>query len=167
MTTYIHTTFEDNQKAREAVQALLDAGFPTQDISLAQKEDTQFEAKPLRHRTYAFRTGGIGAAIGTLLGSAFALAVPALSTDITLIEAFEAMLSSSPVVAALEGGFLGAIGGGFLGIVAGIGAWKQEPAFDEGADCVRVGVHTQQGRAERAIAALKQLGARNIESTQR
>jgi len=139
---FVHAIYADRHAAAKAVEALVDAAFPSNRVAALVHKDERLQELRVRHKTGV----GIGSVMGALLG---------------LIAG--AVLFMGPWRTALEGGVAGAAIGALLGTLAGLGYWKEDidfpsTAFGDGGACV--GVTTNEGRVQSARAALLQAGAR-------
>jgi uncharacterized protein (TIGR02271 family) len=152
--------FDDIQDARNAVEELVDNGFPRENISLVARDATGEYGDALE--TYdAGKTGedtgeaalagaGIGAVLGGfggLLLSLGALAIPGIGP----------VLAAGPLVAALAGAGIGAAAGGLIGALTEVGVPEEQAHYY--AEGVRRGgtlvtVQTTAGRADDAVEIL-------------
>ena len=102
--------------------------------------------------------GVIGGTLGLLAGIG-ALAIPGLGP----------FIAAGPIMAALAGATAGATVGGITGALVGLGIPEYEAKMYEGRlrdGNILIAVHTEDGKEkDRALAALKRLGAHDISST--
>lgn len=138
---FVHAIYADKQGATKAVQALVDAAFPSNKLAALVRKGERLQELRVRHKTGV----GVGSAIGAVLG----LIVGAL-------------LFTGPWQTALEGALAGGAVGALLGTLAGLGIWREAidfPAstFSEGGACI--GVTTNETRIDTARAALLEAGA--------
>jgi len=144
--------FRHGEAAREGVDALIEASFPSDSISVLMKEHSEVTQIDVEQKTGAPVGMTVGGAIGAALGLTAVVALPGL-------------LAAGPVLAALQGMSAvatGAAGGSFIGAYQGLGWWKIEAdipvrAIDEGA--ILVGVSVPEGRREEAMEVLRDAGA--------
>jgi hypothetical protein len=152
---FAHAMFKDKAAAERAVQALINAEFPTERIGALMLQDGEVSELPMRHKTGI----GPGTALGALLGTAVGLALPGLG-----------LVAAGPAWGALGTAAWGGATGALAGIVGGLGLWKDEydfprEAFERGG--VLVGTLIAQERIEAAKAALAEAGAQDIKITTR
>jgi hypothetical protein len=162
MQAYVTGYFRNEWQAAEAVRVLVDAHFKPDDVGvIAAADGAVAQEIPVERKTGVPALGVTGAVLGAVLGAAGAAliaagALPALPF---------ALFSSSPLLAALQGGALGAAVGGLLGSLAGLAFWDSEPevAPEIGAGAALVGVRIEEDRIEEARAALERAGARRVQ----
>src|SRR5688500_93593 len=121
--------FHDRDDAQDAINALRDAGFMADDISILARDrdvsgkladDTGTEAGA-GAATGALAGGLLGGAAGWLVGIG-ALAIPGVGP----------IIAAGPLAAALGGAALGAAGGGLIGALTGAGVPEDEAKwYDE------------------------------------
>ena len=155
--------FHDRDDAQDAINALRDAGFAPDDISvLARDRDT---AGGLAEDTGT--AAGTGAATGALTGGLLggvagwlvgigALAIPGVGP----------IIAAGPIAAALGGAALGAAGGGIIGALTGAGVPEDEARwYDEqfrgGGILVTVNA---RGRYDEAMSIMREYGGRDASS---
>ena len=118
--------FEDRDDAQDAINALRDAGFMADDISILARdrdvsgqlaEDTGTEAAA-GAATGALAGGLLGGVAGWLIGIG-ALAIPGVGP----------IIAAGPIAAALGGAALGAAGGGIIGALTGAGVPEDEARY--------------------------------------
>jgi hypothetical protein len=153
-------------QVERAVNALLEAGFGSQDVSvlMADLQGTRDfavskETKAPEGATTGATTGGvIGGALGVLAGIG-ALAIPGLGP----------LLAAGPIVAGLAGVGAGGAVGGLLGALVGMGIPEFEARRYEGRvkdGGVLVSVHCETpGEILRAKEVLRDMGAVDISTT--
>ena len=153
-------TFASRQEAERAVERLQQAGFGRDDISVIGKDD-RGEQKGRRGEGGTTMMGevsegawwgaGIGAGAG-LLASAGALAIPGIGP----------LLAAGPLAATLSGAVTGGLAGGLVdwGIPEERGRYYEEQVKQGRILCV---CECQDDEVERAEAALRESGARDIE----
>src|SRR5512133_1653161 len=121
--------FDDSSRARDAIQALKDAGFAAQDIGILMKDrgDARDIAEETgTHAGEGAATGAIGGGIlgglaGWLVGIG-ALAIPGVGP----------FIAAGAFGAALAGAGIGAGIGAIAGALAGMGVPKEEADYYEG-----------------------------------
>lgn len=149
--------FRHGETARNGVDALVQASFPADAISVLMKEHgdvTEIEVEQKTGMPVGMTAGG---AIGAALG-------------LTAVVAFPGLLAAGPALFALQGltaVATGAGGGAFAGAYQGLGWWKieadiPERAIEEGA--VLVGVSVPDGRTEEATSVLQHAGADHVDA---
>ena len=151
--------FDDRDDAQDAINALRDAGFMADDISILARDrdvagrladDTGTEAAA-GAATGALAGGLLGGVAGWLIGIG-ALAIPGIGP----------IIAAGPIAAALGGAALGAAGGGIIGALTGAGVPEDEARYYE--DEFRRGgiVVTLQarGRYDEARRILQEYGGR-------
>jgi hypothetical protein len=118
--------FDDRDDAQDAINALRDAGFMPDDISILARdrdtagrlaEDTGTEAAA-GAATGALAGGLLGGVAGWLVGIG-ALAIPGVGP----------IIAAGPIAAALGGAALGAAGGGIIGALTGAGIPEDEARY--------------------------------------
>lgn len=161
MSTLVTGVFRNREKAERATDALNDAGFSANDISLLMSDTTRGREFAVRESTKAPEGVTAGATIGGVLGSVAAglaavgtLAIPGLS-----------LVAAGPVLAALSGLGAGAAAGGAVGGLIGLGIPEHEARFynDElGKGGILLGVYTHNDDARRARDVLQATGAEKV-----
>ena len=120
--------FEDRDDAQDAINALRDAGFAADDISILARdrdtagrlaEDTGTEVAT-GAATGALAGGLLGGVAGWLVGIG-ALAIPGVGP----------IIAAGPIAAALGGAAIGATGGGIIGALTGMGVPEDEARYYE------------------------------------
>jgi len=162
-TTFIHTRFDDDTRARQGVQALVDAGFPTHDIDLSQQTDGAERPLQLRHRTDAFRVGLAGLALGASAGAIAGNLLSQMTPRISFFAHLADTLSSTPWVAAIECAALGAVVFGLMGTIVGLGHEHQEPVAVAPGGRISVGVHADRQLEQSAVRALKRVSVHPVQ----
>jgi len=142
---FVHAIYADRHAAAKAVEALVDAAFPSNRVAALVRTGERLQELRVRHKTGV----GVGSVLGALLG---------------LVAG--AVLFTGPWRTVLEACVAGAAIGALLGILAGLVYWKEDidfppAAFGDGGACV--GVTTNESRVESARAALLQAGAREAQ----
>jgi len=118
--------FEDRDDAQDAINALRDAGFRADDISiLARDRDTAGQLADdtgtemaTGAATGALAGGLLGGVAGWLVGIG-ALAIPGVGP----------IIAAGPLAAALGGAAIGAAGGGIVGALTGMGIPEDEAKY--------------------------------------
>jgi hypothetical protein len=161
--TAVFGIYRDREHVEEGVDALLDNGFRSEDISvlLPENEGTKdFAAEkhtkaPEGTTTGVVAGGVVGGTLGLLAGIG-ALAIPGLGP----------LLAAGPLVGALAGIGTGGVLGGVIGALVGLGIPEYEAKRYEG--MIRVGkallsVHCDNSDwVTRAKGVLEQTGAQHI-----
>jgi hypothetical protein len=150
--------FRHGEAARAGVDALVQASFPSDSISVLMKERSQVTPIEVEQKT--------GMPVGIALGGAIGAAL-----GLTAIAAFPGLLAAGPAVTALQGlgaAATGAAGGSFAGAYQGLGWWKIDAniparAIEEGG--VLVGVAAPDARRHEAVLVLQRAGADLVDAT--
>ena len=152
---YVTGLFEDEKRAQQAFDRLVEQAFDPHEVSVLRVDDRHREVEnvPVEHKS------GVPAGVttGVVLGGTVGIAGAVIGGPLGL-------LAAGPIVAALQGAFVGAASGGLLGTLAGMAFWTDEPDL-EGAlrrGSVFVGVTAEGARADMARRALDQAGAKQI-----
>ena len=150
---FIYGVFGNEEAASEAVQHLVDADFPSDDVRAIMRKGDQSEELRVEGRTSTARGIAVGAVVGVIGG-----AVVAVSTD---------LVTPATWLAAIKGAVLGGAVGTAVGALTGLTFWREEVDFlhrhlKQGA--VIVGVETIAGRQASAEEALRAAGARDVQS---
>lgn len=152
MSVLVWAVFDDGERARASVDALIEAQFPPDDVKLIMRRDEGLEEAPLEHRTAVPEGAAIGATVGAA-GAATAV----------LLTGGGAVLAAGPVAALLQASGMGAALGGMAGAVGGLGWWKDEAAIpvdgEDEPDRVLVCVPVPHGREDAAHEVMRQAGA--------
>jgi hypothetical protein len=156
--------FDDRDDAQDAINALRDAGFMADDISiLARDRDT---AGTLAEDTGANVAAGAatGAVAGGLLGGVAgwlvgigALAIPGVGP----------IIAAGPLAAALGGAAIGATGGGIIGALTGVGIPEEEARYYD-TEFKRGGIVVTiqaRGRYDEARSIMRENGGRDTETS--
>src|ERR1041385_5022948 len=161
--TAVFGIFRDRSQAEQGVDALIEAGFRSEDISVLMPENIgtkDFAAEKNTKAPEGAATGaGAGAALGGTLGllaGIGALAIPGLGP----------FIAAGPIMGALAGAGTGGVVGGIIGALIGMGipeyeAKRYEGMIKEGK--VLLSVHCDNSDwVTRAKDTLKQTGAQDI-----
>jgi rhodanese-related sulfurtransferase len=163
--TAVFGIYTTPRQAEAAVQALINAGFSNQDISVLfpDKQTTKEFAHEKNTKAPEGTTAGVisGGAIGGTLGllaGIGALAVPGLGP----------FIAAGPIMGALAGAGAGGAIGGIVGALVGMGMPEYEAKRYEGRvkdGGVLLSVHCESSEeVERAKEILKRTGAEDISS---
>src|SRR3954451_3813338 len=155
--------FDDRSDAQDAINALRDAGFMEDDISIRARdrdtagrlaEDTGAEVAA-GAATGALAGGLLGGVAGWLIGIG-ALAIPGVGP----------IIAAGPLAAALGGAALGATGGGIIGALTGVGVPEDEARYYNGEFTRGALVVTcqAQGRYDEARSVLGEHGGPEAQS---
>jgi hypothetical protein len=151
---FVTGLFKDPQQAHDAFEQLVATSFDPHEVSVLRVVDGVLEGVPVDHKS------GVpaGLATGAVLGVGLAGAI-ALTGGVGV-----SFLAAGPILAALQGTFLGAAGGGLLGALAGLAFWSDEPELEAelGPGAVFLGVSTEGERARAARQTLLDAGAVRI-----
>lgn len=163
MTVALRTTaagvFYDHDKADKAVEALLQAGFPKEDIGVAARQPAAPAAgEPhAAHATHAEEGGAAGLVTGGVLGGVLGAGAVAAG----LIPGVGPVITVGILAAALAGGAAaGAVAGGLIGTLIGLGIPEEEAHFYQGEfEAGRTIVTVKTGpRYDEAVAILRRCG---------
>jgi len=155
--------FDDRDDAQDAINALRDAGFMADDISILARdrdtagrlaEDTGADVAT-GAATGALAGGLLGGVAGWLIGIG-ALAIPGVGP----------IIAAGPIAAALGGAAIGATGGGIIGALTGIGVPEDEAHYYD-TEFRRGGIVVTcqaRGRYDEARTILRENGGRDTES---
>ena len=157
--------FHDRDDAQDAINALRDAGFAPDEISVLARDRDQAGALAEDTGTEAGAGAATGALTGGLLGGVAgwligigALAIPGVGP----------IIAAGPIAAALGGAALGAAGGGVIGALTGAGVpedearWYDEQ-FQGGGILVTVNA---RGRYDEAMSIMREHGGRDASTGQ-
>jgi hypothetical protein len=164
--TAVFGIFRDRSHVEQGVDALINAGYRSEDISVLLPENMgtkDFAAEKHTKAPEGTTTGaGAGAAIGGTLGllaGIGALAIPGLGP----------FIAAGPIMGALAGIGTGGVVGGIIGALVGMGipeyeAKRYEGMIKEGK--ILLSVHCDNSDwVKRAKDVLRQVGAEDISST--
>jgi hypothetical protein len=159
----VAAVFDDRDDAEDAVNALKDAGFRPEDISIVARDRSEAATMARDTGTEAGEGAATGAVAGGILGGLTgwlvgigALAIPGVGP----------IVAAGPLAAALTGAAVGAAGGGLIGALTGAGIPEEEAHwYDErvraGSWLVTVNAH---GRYEEALRILHKYGGRDYDT---
>jgi hypothetical protein len=166
--TLITAVFDRHETAGEALERLVNHGFPRNSLSVLMAEEVKqlvkarAEQAPLHQASPETTHGaGVGAVIGATLAALAGVALSA--TGIGLVVA-------GPLAAALGAGALGATAGGFLGSLVGMGVHDDVAKTyvrDLLGGAVLVAVDCPPERADQARDQLRAAGGRDLSDVQR
>jgi hypothetical protein len=142
--------------AKRALTELVEAHFPSGEVSILRVTAHELEEVPVVQRTAIPIAWPVGVATGATMGTALFLSgiLPGLG-----------ILAVGPIVAALEGLALGGAAGSLLGVLAGLGWWKVDadiPVEELERGQLLVGISVLESRVPDAIAALERAHAERI-----
>jgi hypothetical protein len=156
--------FDDRYDAQDAIDALRDAGFMADDISILARdrdtagrlaEDTGAEVAA-GAATGALAGGLLGGVAGWLVGIG-ALAIPGVGP----------IVAAGPLAATLGGAAIGATGGGIIGALTGVGVPEDEARYYD-TELRRGGIVVTcqaRGRYDEARSILREYGGRDTETS--
>jgi len=158
--------YQNRAQVENAVDALVAAGFRSEDISVLMPENMgtkDFAAEKNTKAPEGAATGaGAGAAVGGTLGllaGIGALAIPGLGP----------FIAAGPIMGALAGAGTGAVAGGIIGALIGMGIPEYEAKRYEGMikqGKILASVHCDNSDwVKRAKEILERTGAEDISST--
>lgn len=152
--------FDDRDDAQDAINALRDAGFSADDISVVARDRDTAGALAESTGTEAGAGAATGALAGGLLGGVAgwlvgigALAIPGVGP----------IIAAGPIAAALGGAALGAAGGGIIGALTGAGVPEEEARYYD-TEFQRGGIlvtANAPGRFGEAMSILREHGGRD------
>jgi uncharacterized protein (TIGR02271 family) len=155
--------FEERAQAREAIEALKDAGFAADTISILSPDKQVTQSMAEETGTHAGSGAATGAVAGGVLGGLGgwlvgigALAIPGVGP----------LIAAGAFATALTGAAIGAGVGAIAGALVGMGVPKEEAEYYEGevkSGRTLVAVRAD-GRYDQAQRLLRQHGAYDIES---
>jgi len=155
--------FDDRDDAQDAINALRDAGFAADDISiLARDRDTAGQLADdtgtevaAGAATGALAGGLLGGVAGWLVGIG-ALAIPGIGP----------IIAAGPLAAALGGAAIGATGGGIIGALTGVGVPEDEARYynDQFTRGGIVVTCQARGRYDEARSILREHGGHDAQS---
>ena len=166
MAKAVYGIYTNRTHAEEAVEALREAGFRPQDLSVLLPEnvgskDIGYEkhTKAPEHAAKAGAAGGVlGGAVGWLLGMG-ALAIPGIGP----------IVAAGPIMGALAGLGAGSVLGGLAGALTGMGVPEYEAKRYEGrirSGGALISIHCETDVwTSRAKEMLKHTGAEDISTT--
>jgi hypothetical protein len=160
-TTLITGTYEKAAEANRAVQALIEAEFDADDISVVIADRVGVHPVEVSHDSGIGGGAKIGAALGAALG---AIGATLVATGVLAAPGL-GVWATGPVLAALRGAVAGGSVGIALGAAAGLGVWKDSAhlhAEDLKGGSVLIGVHADGARIEKARELLRGCGAVRI-----
>lgn len=141
---FIYGIYRDEESAAEGLRALVNAGFPVDEVSGLMHQGEEIEELPVESKTGVARGAVVGTALGVLGG---AILAPA-----------GGLLAAGPLLAALQGAAIGGAAGLGFGGAAGLGFWREELDLIDRhlkqGDVV-IGVETIRGRRATAEEALR------------
>ncbi len=157
--------FENRDQAQRAIEALKDAGFRGEDISLAMRDTSA--AKDVASETGAKNTTEAGLIGGGVLGglAGFLVSIGALA-----IPGIGPIVAAGPLVATLTGGAVGAAAGGLIGALVGAGIPEEEAqVYQQGVERgnVLVTVNASSNRENDARRILQQYGMQTASDLRR
>ncbi|MCI0393461.1 MAG: hypothetical protein L0332_30685 [Chloroflexi bacterium] len=147
--------FDEMMHARAAVQDLVNAGIPRDDISLIASDPNKEYATTLGEEVDDAAEGALeGAVAGGLLGG---LAGALLGLSAFVIPGLGPIIAAGPVAAALIGAGVGAAGGGLVGALIGWGLSEEEAGYY--AEAIRrgstlVAVRVDEDQVDTAVEVL-------------
>lgn len=161
MTTLVRGIYGDAEAVPKAIEALIQADFTVDDISVVVVDASGEHDVPLSFHSAAEKRLEGGAALGAALA---ALGTGLVVTGATLASG-GTLLAAGPVVAVLEATVAGGAAGGALGALSGLDHWKAEVdlhAEDLHGGSVLVGVHADGERIDQAAAIFERTGATKV-----
>jgi hypothetical protein len=149
--------YKAREEAQLAIDALVDAGVASDDVSVLVVEGGELHEVAMQHKTLVPE----GAAAGSAAGAAVGLALVAVGW-------LPGLLAVGPALAALQGIAGGAAAGTLVGALAGLGWWKSEadiPREEIESGGILGGAAITEERVGTILDALKSAGARRVDVT--
>jgi phage tail tape-measure protein len=144
--------FDGPERLSEAVQGLVEASFPADGIDVLMVDPTHgLEEVGVTQKTRVAAGATAGAAAGAALGLTAVTIFPGIG-----------LLVGGPLLAALQGTFVGTIGGA----LNGLGWWRTEaelPTREIERGGALIGLEVPAARAEDAVSALRAAGAKRVD----
>lgn len=135
--SFVSAVFSDLDRARKAVAALEERGYPAREISIIMADETRrhllrthpeyegldpdaylFDNVPLEKQNKALKGAGAGGALGGAVG-ALAAALAAVGTTVVIPPL--GIIVAGPLAAAIAGAGAGGTVGGLVGLLSGAG----------------------------------------------
>jgi hypothetical protein len=160
MTQFVSAVYPNEEQANRAVEALVEAKFSHETVSVIKADGNRVEGVAVEHKTWVPRGIAVGSAVGAVAG-----AVGALLISFGVIPGPMGLIAAGPVFAALQGALAGGIAGTLAGALVGLGYWKEEPAFETAEiekGAIVVGVTGPEGRVEEAKDVLARTGGMRV-----
>jgi hypothetical protein len=161
MAGLITGTYADAEKATQAIEALLEADFDVDEISVVVADKLGVHEVPVEHDTGVAEGVTMGGALGAALG---AIGATLVATGILAAPGLH-VLATGPLLAALRGAVAGLGAGGLVGALAGLGFWKDAAhlhAEDVREGAVLIGVHAEGARIENARELFRRTRATRV-----
>lgn len=164
--TAVYGIFQSQASAESAVQALVQAGFNNNDISVLMPDQDSTREFAHENATKAPEGAATGAATGGALGGTLGLLAGIGALAIPGVGPF---IAAGPIVGALAGLGAGGAVGGLVGALVGMGLPEYEAKRYEGRvkdGGVLLSVHAATSdRAQSAKAILERTGAEDVSSS--
>jgi hypothetical protein len=153
MSVLVWSVFEDGQRARAGVEALIESSFPPDEIRVLMSSRSGLADVPMERKTAV----PAGVAVGATVGAAGAV----------LLAGGGALVAAGPLTGLVQAAGLGAALGSIAGAMGGLGWWKDEPevppeAAEEEDARVLVLIPVPEGRETVAREALHGAGAERV-----
>ena len=161
MSTLVTGLFSTRVGAEHAMDELIKAGFPRDNVSMLATEETPAQELVVQKGSRSIQVATIGAMIGGAVGALTAGVAAAGSMTVPDLP----VLAAGPIIVALTGFAAGAAAGALTGAVVGQGMPGQEARFESGEledDGIIAGVFVQDDRTLLARAVLDTCGAEKI-----
>lgn len=145
---FAHAFYRDAEHASAAVDALIEAHFPTDSVGVLMVRGDEVEELPMRHKTFVPHGVALGALVGAAAGAVTMSGI--------------GLLAAGPLLMALQGAAAGTAIGSLGGALGGLGFWRDEVDFPTGAfenGAVLVGVVVNVERLDEARRVLENAGA--------
>jgi hypothetical protein len=115
-------SFHDEELAAKAIEGLVEAGVPVDEISVVVMDAGGAHEVPIQETTPVLKGGIAGGALGGVLGGVGAV----LAATGVVVGPGAILLASGPVLAAIQGVVGGAGLGYGVGVLASLDYWKDE-----------------------------------------
>ena len=148
--------FTHGENAKAGVDALVEAKFPSDAISVLLKERGEATTEiEVEQKTGVPAGIAVGGAVGAALG-------------VTAVVALPGLLAAGPALALLQT-LVGAGAGSFVGVFQGLGWWRIDadiPARAIDAGAILVGVAVPDERCDEAVDVLRRSGAELLDAVE-
>lgn len=118
----VTASFHDEERASRAIEGLVEAGVPVDEISVVLMDASGAHEVPIHETTPVVKGAVAGGAIGGVLGGLGAV----LAATGVVMGPGAILLASGPVLAAIQGVVGGAGLGYGIGVLASLDQWKDE-----------------------------------------
>jgi uncharacterized protein (TIGR02271 family) len=161
--------FDEFTHAKAAVSALKDAGFRSEEISLAANDAAGEHGKVVdadRNGSAVGNGAMTGAGVGAAIGGGTGLVLGLLGVSMIAVPGIGPILAAGPIAAALAGAGVGAVAGGLIGALTKLGVDEEHAhTYAEGVrrGSTLVTVRCEDAEAQRAADILDRHHAVDVE----